>query len=294
MPDVVVVDSGGGQRPKRNPFRLVCVRILLVLISLGMLSGGILTMVVGIAMKKLVDTEMNSGKDYAPSFDMGVRGISVSMIIYGSIMTFTGFFGFLGACTRVRGFISLFFFGLTLSLISVIGSGVFGIKRAQIMSQKWTALTPAAWKRVSNTDKAMFQYTYTCCGYDQGDSLAYTGPALFVASGGVNACSPSAQATTGVDPKDLPGCYEAGKSFWSDQESTAIGTMVGSLVGILVAALIAGCTQRYLREADDYPRGGTSVFFFGGGGGSGGSGGTSGGKYSRLEEQRDDRTYGGK
>ncbi|KAJ1548737.1 hypothetical protein HK405_015932 [Cladochytrium tenue] len=270
MPDVLVVNQP--QRPQRNPGRLVCARILLILVSLSMLTLGGWVLAVGVLMKRLVDQESSTGQTYSGSFDVSVSGIAIALIVYGCITLATGLCGCLGACTRARGFITAFFVGLSISLLVTVASGSYAIQNAKNRQAEWSALTARDWSAAADTDRALAQFVYSCCGYAQGDSLAYTGAALFSDQNGSNPCAVASSAAT------YPGCYAAGNTFWQSRINSAIYSLVGSLLGLLLAALIAGCTQRYFREADDYQPSGAPVFYFGGGGGgSAAAGGPSGG-----------------
>lgn len=277
--------------PPRNPGRLTCVRIMLVIMSVLILSAAIWTLIVGSTMLSFAATQSTGSKDNnsensSASFDIAVKSIAVVSIIYGSFLLFTGLMGFLGAATRVRLFLTLYFIGVTFTILFTIGGGTYSVLAVKSKQASWAEIDVQRWTASSDADKALAQYVYSCCGFKRGDSLAYTGPPLYDVNEGINPCSPSSFSTK-LNATSYPGCSGAGKKFWAERVASSTASMISAIVFLIVACILAAFTNRYFKEAD-----GGSVL-------SGGRGRTGkrkpvpghGGDYGALNNAGDDAMY---
>ena len=66
--------------------------------------------------------------------------------------------GFLGAATRVRLFLTLYFIGVTFTILFTIGGGTYSVLAVKSKQASWAEIDVQRWTASSDADKALAQY----------------------------------------------------------------------------------------------------------------------------------------
>ncbi|KAJ1548710.1 hypothetical protein HK405_000311 [Cladochytrium tenue] len=283
QPGTAAVGAGGGRRTvvapvddgaddarsrsihTRRKRSFVSSRVWLFVVNLLVLLVAAATLFIGGAMQRFADTDLKktnsttsqpTSASSSSSFNISVATIAMSTLIYGFCMALSGIFGAGALILRNPALLSLYIAALVLVLLLTAGGGGYALFLLDARVHAWSSVTRAAWVASSDSDKALAQWVFSCCGFASAADAPYVGAPLYAAQGTSNPCAAKNATGTGGGGGgggvgggggSMPGCSDAGFEFWSGLIKTS-GVVLG--IALIFVIISIGAAAQLKRKED--------------------------------------------
>ena len=161
------------------------------------------------------------------------------MVSLGSSFSLSSLAGFLGGFLSIPFFLNFYIVSVYCNLIGIVVIGIFLLVKVTQLQSSFNGFSMHDWRRLSNDHKDSVQQILLCCGYKQGDGVAYIGQSHDHVSGAPihNQCDASIASLQ-------VGCFEAGQKVINKAAVDIAFFFTGGLILCFLALFAA----RYANE----------------------------------------------
>ncbi|KAJ3089110.1 hypothetical protein HDU96_003901 [Phlyctochytrium bullatum] len=187
---------------------LVIINLIAFLLSIGITTLGVLTLVWANTASQSVDVngaaDVNVEDVKKAVYDM-LRIIGWALAIYGAFILLTSLFGMIGGCTRNEGVLSCYISTVVVDILLTIGVAIYACVTLLNKKKEWEDMSEATWKGYTDSQKYFYQVQFRCCGFNANQSFPYLGQPIFK---DVDFSCAANNYTT------VPGCQTAATDFY--------------------------------------------------------------------------------